>query len=216
MPFGLTSAPEVFMDLMNRFCKPYLDKFMIVFIDDIFNYSSRNKEYEEHLRLILKFLKNKESYAKFCNAYDSNKDTPILKSFRLLPMSYRRMGALVMTINSSLPLQIHKAQVEVLKKENVKDENLHGIATCISKCLTCLRMRDDYPKPSGLLVQPEIPRWKWENYSHGLYHKPVKDNKLLPHDLGNRDHQKNYADVRCKPLEFQVGGISVEGSDTFW
>ncbi|GJS25734.1 hypothetical protein Tco_0486354 [Tanacetum coccineum] len=43
-------------------------------------------------------------------------------------------------------------------------------------------------------------------YGHGFYHKPAKDNKLLRHDLGNRDHQKNYADVRRKPLEFQVGG----------
>ncbi|GJV10649.1 hypothetical protein Tco_1352190 [Tanacetum coccineum] len=43
-------------------------------------------------------------------------------------------------------------------------------------------------------------------YSHGFYHKPAKDNKLLRHDLGNRDHQKNYADVRRKPLEFHVGG----------
>ncbi|GJZ74173.1 putative reverse transcriptase domain-containing protein [Tanacetum coccineum] len=42
-------------------------------------------------------------------------------------------------------------------------------------------------------------------YSHGFYHRPAKDNKLLLHDLGNRDRQKNYADVRHKPLEFQVG-----------
>ncbi|GKE43469.1 hypothetical protein Tco_1470753 [Tanacetum coccineum] len=53
-------------------------------------------------------------------------------------------------------------------------------------------------------------------YSHGFYNKHVKDNKLLLHDLGNHDHQKNYADMRRKPLEFQVGGISVERSDTFW
>ncbi|GJS87623.1 hypothetical protein Tco_0770259 [Tanacetum coccineum] len=53
-------------------------------------------------------------------------------------------------------------------------------------------------------------------YSHRFYNKPVKDNKLLLHDLGNHDHQKNYADVRRKPLEFQVGGISVKRSDTFW
>ena len=65
MPFGLTSAPEVFMNLMNRVCKSYLDKFVIVFIDNNFTYSSRIKEYEEHLRLILKLLKNEELYAKF-------------------------------------------------------------------------------------------------------------------------------------------------------
>ncbi|GJT72003.1 putative reverse transcriptase domain-containing protein [Tanacetum coccineum] len=145
-----------------------------------------------------------------------------------------------MTINSNLALQIHEAQVEAFKKENVKDENLHGmdkefktrldgtfcirsrswlprlrdlremtmyeshksnysihfgsdkthhnlkqlyqwanmetsIATYASKCLTCLKMRDGYQRHP------------------------------LRHDLGNRDHQKDYANVRQKPLEFQVG-----------
>nr|GFC44218.1 putative reverse transcriptase domain-containing protein [Tanacetum cinerariifolium] len=53
MPFGLTNAPAVFMKLMNRVCKPYLDKFVIVFIDDILIYSKNEKENEEHLKEIL-------------------------------------------------------------------------------------------------------------------------------------------------------------------
>ncbi|GJZ12300.1 putative reverse transcriptase domain-containing protein [Tanacetum coccineum] len=53
MPFGLTNAPAVFMDLMNRVCKPYLDRFVIVFIDDIYIYSKSRKEHEGHLKLIL-------------------------------------------------------------------------------------------------------------------------------------------------------------------
>nr|GEX00169.1 putative reverse transcriptase domain-containing protein [Tanacetum cinerariifolium] len=57
MPFGLTNAPAVFMDLMNRVCKPYLDKFVIIFIDDILIYSKSIQEHEEHLKLILKLLK---------------------------------------------------------------------------------------------------------------------------------------------------------------
>ncbi|GKB51494.1 putative reverse transcriptase domain-containing protein [Tanacetum coccineum] len=65
MPFGLTNAPTVFMDLMNRVFKPYLDKFVIVFIDDILIYSKSKQDHEEHLKLILELLKKKELYAKF-------------------------------------------------------------------------------------------------------------------------------------------------------
>ncbi|GJS22659.1 putative reverse transcriptase domain-containing protein [Tanacetum coccineum] len=64
-PFGLTNAPAVFMDLMNRVCKPYLDKFVIVFIDDILIYSKSKQEHEEHLKIILELLKKEELYAKF-------------------------------------------------------------------------------------------------------------------------------------------------------
>ncbi|GKE08346.1 putative reverse transcriptase domain-containing protein [Tanacetum coccineum] len=65
MPFSLTNAPAVFMDLMNRVCKPYLDKFVFVFIDDILIYSRNKKEHEEYLKAILELLKKEELYAKF-------------------------------------------------------------------------------------------------------------------------------------------------------
>ncbi|GKF05125.1 putative reverse transcriptase domain-containing protein, partial [Tanacetum coccineum] len=62
---SLTNAPVVFMDLVNRVCKPYLDKFMIVFIDDILIYSRNKEEHAKHLRIILELLKKEKLYAKF-------------------------------------------------------------------------------------------------------------------------------------------------------
>ena len=54
------------MDLMNRVCKPYLDKFVIVFIDDILIYSKSQEEHVQHLRLILELLRKEQLYAPFC------------------------------------------------------------------------------------------------------------------------------------------------------
>ncbi|GJY53738.1 putative reverse transcriptase domain-containing protein [Tanacetum coccineum] len=65
MPFGLTNAPAVFMELMNRVCKPYLDKFVIFFIDDIRIYSKMKEEHEVHLKLVLELLRKEKFYAKF-------------------------------------------------------------------------------------------------------------------------------------------------------
>ncbi|GJS11793.1 putative reverse transcriptase domain-containing protein [Tanacetum coccineum] len=356
MPFGLTNAPAVFMNLMNRVCKPYLEKFAIVFIDDILIYSKSKQEHEEHLKLILELLKKEELNAKFskCEFWipkvqiigyvidskgihvdpakiKSIKDlvkfdwgdkqeasfqqlkeklcsAPILalpegaKNFivycdashkglvavlmqnekftthpgsegfehehhwlellsdydyeiryhpgkanvvadalsrkeRIKPL---RVRALVMTIGFDLSKQILEAQTEARKPENLSAENVGGmliknlresdnprketleprtdgtlclnnrswlscygdlrilimheshksiffvhpgsnkmyqdmkklywwpnmkadIATYVNKCLTYLKVTTEHKKPSGLLVQPEIPQWKWDN-----------------------------------------------------
>ncbi|KAJ6829084.1 uncharacterized protein M6B38_359760 [Iris pallida] len=65
MPFGLTNAPAIFMDLMNRVFYQYLDKFVIVFIDDILIYSKSEEEHEKHLRIVLQTLRDEQLYAKF-------------------------------------------------------------------------------------------------------------------------------------------------------
>ncbi|GJZ76335.1 putative reverse transcriptase domain-containing protein [Tanacetum coccineum] len=298
MPFGLTNAPAVFMDLMNRVCKPYLDKFVIVFIDDILIYSrnsgyyqrfiegfskiakpltkltQKNKSYiwGEEQESAFQLLKQKlceapilalpegnDNFVVYCDAslqglgavlmqrekviaYASRQLKPHEENYtthdlelgakgkalsrkkRIKPL---RVRALILTVHPKLPSQILEAQNEALKEENAKNENLRGmdksfeirpdgtrciknqswlplfgslrnlimheshkskysihpgsdkmyhdikklywwpnmkaiIAEYVSKCLTCSRVKAECQKPSGLLVQPEIPMWKWE------------------------------------------------------
>ena len=64
MPFGVTNAPAIFMDYMNRILRPFLDKFVVVFIDDILIYSRTREEHAEHLRIVLNILREKQLYAK--------------------------------------------------------------------------------------------------------------------------------------------------------
>ena len=64
MPFGLTNAPVAFMDLMNRVFYPYLDQFVVVFIDDILVYCKNAQEHEQHLKIVLQILREKQLFAK--------------------------------------------------------------------------------------------------------------------------------------------------------
>ncbi|GJV70076.1 putative reverse transcriptase domain-containing protein [Tanacetum coccineum] len=291
MPFGLTNTPAVFKDLMNRVCKPYLDKFVRVFIDDILIYSRNEEEHANHLRIILELLQKEKLYAKYSkcefwirivqflghlidikdfmltlprlNVFTDHKSLQHILRQKELNMRQRRwlelladydceicyhpgkanvvadalsrkkrtkplrVRALILTVHPKLPSQILEAQNEALKEENVKNENLRGmdksfeirpdgtrciknrswlplfgglrdlimheshkskysihpgsdkmyhdlkklywwpnmkaiIAEYVGKCLTCSRVKAECQKPSGLLVQPEIPMWKWE------------------------------------------------------
>ncbi|GJU25238.1 putative reverse transcriptase domain-containing protein [Tanacetum coccineum] len=297
MPFGLTNAPAIFMDLMNRVCKSYLDKFVIVFIDDILINSKNKEEHGKHLKTILNLLRNEKLFAKFwkcdfwldsvqflghvigavvfalrlwrhylygtkCTVYTDHKSLQYILDQKELNMRQRRwiellsdydcviryhpgkanvvadalsrkdkepirVRALVVTVHNNLPEQIRNAQVEACKEENIGAEGFRGegepfevrsdgtkclkgrvwlplfgglrglimleshkskysihpgsdkmyhdlrklywwpnmkadIATYVSKCLTCAKVKAEHQKPSGLLQQPEIPVWKWE------------------------------------------------------
>nr|GEV73966.1 hypothetical protein [Tanacetum cinerariifolium] len=193
MPLGLTNTRAVFMDLMNRVCKPYLDKFVVVFIDDILIHSRNKEEHADHLRIILELLKKEKFqgihvdpakikavknwaspttptevrqflglagyYQRFIEDYDREiryhpgKANVIADALsqkeRIKPL---RVRALVMTLHPKLPSQILGAQTEAVKEENIEAENLRGTYKAFENC----------QKPSGLLIQPEIPTWKWE------------------------------------------------------
>nr|GEV64748.1 reverse transcriptase domain-containing protein [Tanacetum cinerariifolium] len=156
MSFGLTNALTVFMDLMNRVCKPYLDRFGIVFIDDILIYSKSRKEHEGHLRLILKLLKEEELYAKFlkCEFWLSKGEkaeaafqslnqklcsAPILavpegseKFVVYCDASHKGLGAVLMQKEkviayASRQLKILSAQSKAKKEENFINKDLHGM-----------------------------------------------------------------------------------------
>ncbi|GJW24528.1 putative reverse transcriptase domain-containing protein [Tanacetum coccineum] len=87
MSFGLMNAPTVFMNLMNWVCKPYLDKFVIVFIDAILIYSKNKEEHEEHFKIILELLKKEELYAKFSKCEFWTPKTPMeIRQFLGLPI----------------------------------------------------------------------------------------------------------------------------------
>ncbi|GJU39525.1 putative reverse transcriptase domain-containing protein [Tanacetum coccineum] len=245
MPFGLTNTPAVFMDLINRVCKPYLDRFVIVFIDDILIYSKSKKEHEGNLKLILKLLKEKEfegihvdpTKIKSIKDWASLKTPTEICEFlgkanvvadalsrkeRIKPL---RVRALVITIGLNLPKQILSAQSEAKKEENFITEDLHGminklkpradgtlykmyqdlkklywwpnmkaeIATYVSKCLTCAKVKIKYQKSSGLLVQPEVPQWKWENITMDFVTKFSKTATGQDMILVIVDHLTKYA-----------------------
>ena len=64
MPFRLTNAPVAFMELMNRVFQPYVDQFVVVFIDDILVYFKDAQEHEQHLRIVMETIREKKLYAK--------------------------------------------------------------------------------------------------------------------------------------------------------
>ncbi|GJU20612.1 putative reverse transcriptase domain-containing protein [Tanacetum coccineum] len=288
MPFRLTNAPAVLMDLMNRVCKLHLDKFMIVFIDDILIYSRNEKEHEEHLKTIMELLKKEELYAKFSkcefwintvkflgHVIDSSGIhvdpakielrighlQPLFwrfakqeEAFQLLKQKLCDAPILALPEGSedfvvycdesikglgAVLMQRMKAQKEAVKVENIEVEDIYGmlmklearadgtlcldnrswlpcygdtrslimheshmskysmhpgsdkmyhdmkmlywwpnmkadITTYVSKCLTCAKVKAKHQRLSSLLVQLDIPEWKWKKITKDFITKLPK------------------------------------------
>nr|GEV43918.1 retrotransposon protein, putative, Ty3-gypsy subclass [Tanacetum cinerariifolium] len=283
MSFGLNNMPAVFMDLMNRVFKPYLDKFIIVFIDDILIYSKDKEEHEEHLKTFLELLKREQLYANFskCDFWlesiqflrhcidsesvhvdpakitaiknwatpttptEKNKkfewETEAEEAFQMLKqklccalilalpegsddfvvycdaslrgfgsilmqrekvIAYAsgqlrtheenytthdlELGAVVFALRLIKPIfeihpdgtrdlimhESHKSKYSIHPGSDKMYQNLKQlywwpnmkaeIATNVSKCLTCAKVKAEHQRLSGLLQQPEIPIWKWK------------------------------------------------------
>ncbi|GJR35658.1 putative reverse transcriptase domain-containing protein [Tanacetum coccineum] len=153
------------MDLMNRACKPYLDKFVIVFIDDILIYSKNKEEHEEHLKLILKLLKKVELYAKFskCEFWIPKIAKPMTKlTQKKVAFEWGdKQEAAFQTLKDKLC----SAPILALPQGA---ENFIVYCDASHKGLGIVLMQNEKVKAkhqnlSGLLVQLEIPQWKWDN-----------------------------------------------------
>nr|GEU53990.1 retrotransposon protein, putative, Ty3-gypsy subclass [Tanacetum cinerariifolium] len=140
-------------------------EFQINLVPGVAPVAQASKEHDGHLKLILKLLKEEELYAKFskCEFWLSKN---VMFEQSKLDFVFDDLRALIMHEPHKSKYSIHPESDKMyqdLKKlywwPNIKVE----IATYVSKCLTYAKVKIEYQKPSGLLVQPEIPQWKWEN-----------------------------------------------------
>nr|GEZ67324.1 putative reverse transcriptase domain-containing protein [Tanacetum cinerariifolium] len=143
MPFGLTNSAVVFMDFMICICRLYLDKFIIVFVDDILIYSKSKEEHEVHLKLILELLEKEKLFGKFfkCEFWRESRWVELFSDFdceiryhlvkanvvadalsrkeRLKP---RRAQAMSMTIHSSIKVRLLEAQNKLPKASTLQQK----------------------------------------------------------------------------------------------
>nr|GEW41643.1 putative reverse transcriptase domain-containing protein [Tanacetum cinerariifolium] len=220
MPFGLTNAPAVFMDLMNRVCMPYLDKFLIVFIDDILIYSKSKEEHEVHLKLILELLKKEKLFGKILkcefwlqegdeqeNAFQTSKDMLCDAPILALPE-----GADDFVVYCDASNQVIREDYKTEKLTRLYINEIiarHGVLVSIisdRNSYFTSRFWKSLQKALGTRLDlstayhPEI---------NGQTTTQALNVLLLKHCMERlkvaRDRQKSYADKRRKPLEFSVG-----------
>ncbi|KAG8481165.1 hypothetical protein CXB51_025937 [Gossypium anomalum] len=191
MPFGLTNTPTVFMDLMNKMFRPYLDRFVVVFIDDILIYSRDKTEHAKHLRIVLQTLRDKEFflghagyYRRFVKGY-SMIATPLTKLLqkdegKVIAYASRQLK-LHGKDHPTYDLELARIWLELLKdyeliidyhpgKVNVVDDALSRkslFALCAMNAHLALsndgsQVKAEHQVSSGLLQPIMIPKWKWD------------------------------------------------------
>ncbi|GJY08788.1 putative reverse transcriptase domain-containing protein [Tanacetum coccineum] len=235
MPFGLTNAPTVFMDLTNRVCKPYLGRFVIVFIDDILAYSKSKEEHEVHLKLVLESLRKEKLYAKFSKLGDALSRKKIVKS--------RRVSRMILTSQSeafkqenvilvgSVMDEAHASRYFVhpgadktyynlgdmyCKEWNSGDDQLRlrwmiylvVLADAAESVRDAIGFEYCLASSSGWTKSPVLWAEIGESSLTGLeLVQEMTDKVVLVKEKPKaaRDRQKSYADKRRKPLEFEVG-----------
>ncbi|GJR73405.1 putative reverse transcriptase domain-containing protein [Tanacetum coccineum] len=144
MPFGLTNAPAIFMDLMNGVCKPYLDKFVIVFIDDILIYSMSKEEHEVHLKMILDLLKKEKFKVESVKNWKTPESSTEIHSFLGLACYYRRFIEIFSKIAKPLTLLTQKNKAYVWGDKQDKAFQILKEKLCNASVLALLDGPDDF------------------------------------------------------------------------
>nr|GEW98692.1 RNA-directed DNA polymerase homolog [Tanacetum cinerariifolium] len=219
MPFWLTNAPAVFMVLMNRVCKPYPDKFFIVFVDDILIYSKSEEDPDVHLKLVLELLKKKKLFAKFCKCECTLPQTTLW----FIVTRQIKDSSVSLCKESGVKDKILAAQGEVSKVENALVEMLCDVDQQMEKNedgdykmekLPMLYI-DEMAARHGVSVLIIFDRDRspvlWAKIRDGWLIGPEMVQETIDkvvHIKGMlkaaRDRQKSYADNRHKPLKFEV------------
>ncbi|GJS24938.1 putative reverse transcriptase domain-containing protein [Tanacetum coccineum] len=198
IPFGLTNAPTVFMDLMNRVCKPYLDKFVIVFIDDILIYSKTKEEHEVHLKLVLELLRKEKLYAKF------SKCEFLLQEVHFLGHVVNQSGIL-----------IDPSKIEAVKNWKAPTTPLEvrsflGLASYYKRFIANF---SKIAKPLTSLTQKNQKTWR--HYLYGMKSVIYTDHKILQHifnqkklNMRQRRWIKLFSDYECE-IRYHPGKANV-------
>ncbi|GJR81202.1 putative reverse transcriptase domain-containing protein [Tanacetum coccineum] len=206
MPFGLTNAPAVFIDLMNRVCKPYRGRFVIVLTDDILTYSKSKEEHEVHLKLVLESLRKKKLYAKFSKCGFWLEEVHFLGHVvNHNAITWTRewnSGDDQLRFRWMIYFVVLADAAESNFRDKLREHDI-DIGGSISIKHSCAPFEALYGrKCRSLVLWAEI----GENSLIGLELVQETINKvvLIKEKLkAARDRQKSYADNRRKPLEFE-------------